>query len=91
MDRRTALKNSALMVGVTLSSSTLLGLLQSCQEENRPDWRPRFFSDEQAAVISEITEMILPATDTPGARDLGVDQFVDLMFLRTLSPDDKNT
>ena len=89
MDRRTALKNSALMVGVTLSSSTLMGLLQSCRDQERIAWQPQFFSEEQAAAVSEISDMILPTTKTPGAKDLKVDMFVDLMFERVLSPEDK--
>ena len=89
MDRRKAIKNTALFVGATLSSSSLASLFQSCQNQNRLDWMPRFFTAEQAQVVSEITEMILPRTETPGAKDLKVDIFVDLMFDKTLSPSDK--
>ncbi len=89
MDRRKALKNTALLAGVTLGGSTLASLLQSCQDQKRIDWQPQFFTEEQAAQVSEITEMILPKTDTPGAKDLKVDMFVDLMFAKTLSPEDQ--
>ncbi|MGB5437045.1 MAG: gluconate 2-dehydrogenase subunit 3 family protein [Maribacter sp.] len=89
MDRRIALKNTALLVGVTLGGGTLASLMQSCQNQKRMDWQPQFFNEEQAAQISEITEMILPRTETPGAKDLKVDMFVDLMFAKTLSPEDK--
>ena len=89
MDRRIALKNTVLLVGVTIGGSTLASLMQSCQNQKRIDWQPHFFNEEQAAQISEITEMILPRTETPGAKDLKVDMFVDLMFAKTLSPEDK--
>lgn len=89
MDRRKALKNTALLVGATLSSGTLATMLQSCQSQNRLDWTPQFFTLEQAEVVSEITEMILPRTETPSAKDLKVDIFVDLMFKETLSPSDQ--
>lgn len=89
MDRRKALRNTALLVGATLSSGTLASMLQSCQSQNRLDWTPLFFTEEQAQVVSEITEMILPRTETPGAKDLKVDIFVDLMFKETLSPSDQ--
>ena len=89
MDRRTALKNTALMVGVSLSSTTLTGLLQSCRDQNRLEWKPKFFTEEQARVVSEIAEMILPITETPGAKDFKVDMFVDLMFEKNLSPEDQ--
>ncbi len=89
MDRRKALKNTALLMGVTLSSTALTSLLQSCMNENRLSWKPVFFDEEGAKIISEITEMILPKTETPGAKDLNVDIFVDKMFEETLSPEDK--
>jgi len=89
MDRRKAIKNTALFVGATLSSSTLATMLQSCQGQDRLSWTPLFFNEEQAQIVSEITEMILPRTETPGAKDLKVDIFVDLMFKETLSPSDQ--
>jgi len=89
MDRRVALKNTALLVGATLGGSSLASLLQSCQNQQRVDWSPVFFTAEQAAVVSQITETILPRTTTPGALDLKVDIFVDLMLDKTLSPEDK--
>ncbi len=76
-------------MGVTLSSTALTSLLQSCMNENRLSWKPVFFDEEGAKIISEITEMILPKTETPGAKDLNVDIFVDKMFQETLSPEDK--
>lgn len=89
MDRRKAIKKTALIAGATLSSSTLISLLQSCQEQDRLQWSPVFFTEEQAANVSEITEMILPRTQTPGAKDLHVDVFVDLLCKETLSPSDQ--
>lgn len=89
MERRKAIKNSALFIGATLSSTMLTTMLQSCQEQDRLNWQPVFFTAEQAVVVSEITEMILPRTETPGAKDLKVDVFVDLMLKETLSPSDQ--
>lgn len=89
MNRREAFKNTALLLGVTVSGSTLTAFLQSCQKQSRLDWKPVFFSGEQADVVSEIAEAILPKTETPGAKDLHVDMFVDLMVKKTLSPEDQ--
>ena len=90
MDRREALKNSALLAGITASGLSLTSLLQSCQEQNRLVWEPLFFSNKQAETVSAITDVILPATDTPGALDLKVDIFVDLMCKKHLSPEDQD-
>ncbi len=89
MNRREAFKNTALLLGVTLSGSTLTALMQSCQKQSRVDWQPKFFTPEQAAVVSEICETILPKTETPGAKDLKVDIFVDLMINETLGEADQ--
>jgi gluconate 2-dehydrogenase gamma chain len=38
-----------------------------------------FFTPDEYALISHITEMIIPATDTPGAIGAGVPQYIDLV------------
>jgi hypothetical protein len=37
-------------------------------------------SEPQRAMVDEISEMIIPATDTPGARAVHVDEFIDLIL-----------
>lgn len=39
--------------------------------------RLEFFTTEEAADIESLAEMIIPADDTPGARDAGVVHFID--------------
>src|SRR5262249_43668416 len=36
--------------------------------------------EHQRSMVAEISEMIIPATDTPGARDVRVDEFIDLIL-----------
>lgn len=89
MNRRNALKNTGLLLGVTVSTSTMSMLFKSCQGQRRLEWQPQFFSSDQASTVSAITEIILPKTDTPGALDLKVDMFVDLMCKKALSSEDQ--
>jgi hypothetical protein len=42
-------------------------------------YAPQFFSAPEFAVITRLTEMIIPTDDTPGAREAGVSEFVDFM------------
>jgi hypothetical protein len=89
MNRRDALKQTALMMGYTLSSSTLAGILNSCQLNSTLAWQPVFFTEEQAKTISAMTECILPKTDTPGAREVMADRFVDKMVAEVLSQEEQ--
>src|ERR1700691_212904 len=45
-------------------------------------YRPVFFSVTEYALVERLTDLITPADDTPGARDAGVAEFVDLMVSR---------
>ena len=43
------------------------------------DYTPQFFSAAQFAVITHLTELIIPSDESPGAREAGVGEFVDFM------------
>jgi hypothetical protein len=45
-----------------------------------PDWKPRFFDDHQDETVLAVADLIIPETDTPGARAAQVDRFVDLLL-----------
>lgn len=42
-------------------------------------FEPKFFSLHEYATVDHLTELIIPRTDSPGAHDAGVSEFVDLM------------
>jgi gluconate 2-dehydrogenase gamma chain len=42
-------------------------------------YKPLFFTPQQFQMIEHLAEMILPADDTPGAKDAGVAEFIDFM------------
>lgn len=91
MTRRDALKTSGLALGYAVSASALSALFLRCQAEAKKaaDWKPVFLSPQQAHTIGEIAETILPKTDTPGAKELGVPQFIDQMLKDLMSPEDQ--
>ncbi|MEZ0542057.1 gluconate 2-dehydrogenase subunit 3 family protein [Fibrella arboris] len=90
MNRRDALKQSALFMGYTVSVAALTDTFVACTKEAHLDWKPLFLTNDQANTIAEITETILPKTSTPGAKELGVPQFVDQMLNELLSEADQN-
>ena len=88
--RRDALQRIAFVLGGTLAASTIAGAMA----ENAYAWSegsgvagqeagpfaPRTLTPEQLALVTSLVEHIIPRTDTPGARDAGVPQFVDALL-----------
>ena len=94
MDRREALKRTAMVMGVAISASTITAIMSGCKTEAAggvvdSEWKPSFFNKDQINAIAEIAERIIPRTDTPGAKDVGVHQFIDLMMNDNFTPEDQ--
>ena len=79
MNRRDYLKNTTAVLGFALSSASMSALFISCAKEAKLDWKPVFLKPNHAEIVAEIAETILPKTKTPGAKELGVPQFIDKM------------
>ncbi|MDI9312413.1 MAG: gluconate 2-dehydrogenase subunit 3 family protein [Limnohabitans sp.] len=77
MKRREVIKKSAIVLGASLSAPTLLSLLKGCKSEPTIRWKPTFFTEKQAKLVSELTETIIPKTDLPGAKEVNVPQFIE--------------
>ena len=80
ISRREALRRSAWLLGGTLSAPTILGVLAGCRADTSTAWVPRTLTPHQHDTVEAIAEIIIPTTDTPGARAAGVGRFVDAMF-----------
>ncbi len=89
MKRREALKKTLLAMGYAISVPSLISIFDSCNNNPSLTWQPEFFSTDQAKLIGELAETILPKTKTPGAKDLKLDQFIDKMIKQVLSQDDQ--
>jgi gluconate 2-dehydrogenase gamma chain len=79
IDRREALRKTALLMGAAVSASTVSAFLYGCKSTPELNYKPVFFSEDQARLVSELAEIILPKTDTPGAKEVGVPNFIDMM------------
>lgn len=89
ISRRKALVDGAKLLGISLSAGLATSILESCAGD-KPDYIPRFFSLDQFKVISRFTEIILPATDTPGGLEAGVDRFIDIMLAEATPQADRD-
>ncbi len=77
MNRREALKNIGLSAGYIAATPTLISILQSCTSETKLTWVPKLLSEDQAKVLDQIVDLIIPETDIPGAKSLNVPMFID--------------
>ena len=72
MKRREALETIAAGV-LSLSAAQRELLAQS-------DWEPQVLTAEQARTVEVLSDLIIPRTETPGARDAHVHRYIDLML-----------
>jgi len=90
MDRREAIRRTAWLMGGVVSAPAIMGVLNGCTAKPTLDWKPEFLSEDQAATITDIAEIIIPKTDTPGAKDAGVPGFIDIMLKDVYSKEDQD-
>ena len=50
---------------------------------------PRALTGRQFQLVTRIVDLILPATDTPGAKTVGVHRFIDLLLAQSLLEKDR--
>lgn len=84
ISRRAALARTAALLGSALAAPTIAGVLAGCGDQKTSGTAAaqalRALTPEQEQLVAAVAEVILPATDTPGARDVGVSLFVDRML-----------
>ncbi|MEZ4905250.1 MAG: gluconate 2-dehydrogenase subunit 3 family protein, partial [Spirosomataceae bacterium] len=79
MDRRNALQKAAMLLGGAFSAPTLLAM-QHWQTNTLTKQFDITFTASQSHIIAEVAEMILPQTDTVGAKAVGVPAFIEMML-----------
>ena len=80
MNRREAIERTALLLGYAVSGPAMMGILKGCKAAPELNYKPVFLTVDQARLVGEIAEVIIPKTDTPGAKDVGVPSFIDLIL-----------
>ena len=81
MDRREAIKRVGFLMGGAVSLSTISGVLGGCQAGSATDpFVPQTLTSAQNDLVATLTEIIIPETDTPGAKAARVNEFIDVML-----------
>jgi glucoside 3-dehydrogenase (cytochrome c) hitch-hiker subunit len=76
----------ALIPGVSVAQAIESGLTPAARGEDGskhltdPNWKPAFLNDHQNGTLIALSEVVIPATDTPGAKEALVNRFLDLLL-----------
>lgn len=85
MNRRDALKSVMVMMGGTMVGAT--AVLTGCTPENQIEGLE--FDPDDIAYLDEIGDTIIPETDTPGAKAVGIGSFMVMMVKDTYDGDNQ--
>jgi hypothetical protein len=80
MQRRELLKFLAVGATFPVLPSNLLAHLQDAQSKAGPAYRLRTLSPQQNALVVTMTDLIIPVTDTPGAKAARVNEWIDVIL-----------
>jgi hypothetical protein len=89
MQRRNALKLLAGAAAFPLLSSDALALFRTIQSQVPDKTSFKVLTVPQQAIVETMSEVIIPATDTPGAKAARVSEFIDLILSEWSDEDDK--
>ena len=88
IDRREALRRTAMLLGGVLSAPAIAGVLAGCDSRGA-DGSWRALTSDHGELVTTIAEHIIPETDTPGARAAGVPVFIDRMLAGHYGEEDR--
>jgi hypothetical protein len=87
MNRRQLIKSAILAsTGSAVSAQThthaapASAAVAAAQAAQGGAWTPAVFDSHQNETVIALTELIIPATDTPGAKAAKVNEYIDLML-----------
>ncbi|MGD1080966.1 MAG: gluconate 2-dehydrogenase subunit 3 family protein [Candidatus Sulfotelmatobacter sp.] len=89
MDRREALRLLATGTVLQLAPRNLLAVLREARTLLATQAALRSLNAHQDVTVKAMAELILPRTETPGAIDVGVSEFIDLMLTEWYDESDR--
>src|SRR5215469_14459412 len=90
MDRREALQQLATAIALQMASPHLLAALRELRPLIGTQTGLRTLNSHQDATVTAIADLIIPRTETPGAADVGVNRFIDLILTEWYIDEERN-
>lgn len=87
MNRRDALARVGLLLGGTIVGAEMF--LSGCKNTPPVGSTGLNFSNDDIAFLDQVAETILPATDTPGAKDAKIGEFMTVIVRDCYTPDEQ--
>ena len=84
MKRREVIKKIGFSFGAVTLTPSLLSVLNGC-DFKQEGWQPKFLSYQEYDMTEKITDIFIPKTDIPGAKELNLSRFIDAHFQLMLS------
>lgn len=90
IDRKEAIKRTALLIGGTVFAPNILGVMQGCTAKPGVDWNPVLFTNDQARLVTSLADVIIPADEYPPASEAGVPAFIESMINEVYTEEQRN-
>ena len=89
MQRRDVLKMLATGAVLPVFSSPLAAFFREAQAQTGPGYKLRTLNPHQNATVVTMTDLIIPETDTPGAKAARVNEFIDVILTEWATPEER--
>lgn len=91
--RREILRRAAWLLGGAVSAPAALAILQGCADKESGEastaFTPALLTVAEFNVVSAIADILIPKTETSGALEAGVPQFIDAALAAVYTPADQ--
>jgi hypothetical protein len=89
MQRRDILKMLATGAVLPVFSSPMAAFFREAQAQTGPGYKLRTLNPHQNATVVVMTDLIIPETDTPGAKGARVNEFIDVILTEWATPEER--
>jgi Gluconate 2-dehydrogenase subunit 3 len=90
MDRRKALELLATGIALQLAPPNLFAVVHEMRSLIGNQTALRTLNSHQNATVTAIADLIIPRTETPGAADIGVNHFIDMILTEWYIEEERN-